>query len=48
MRPRITHLIVTNGRASTGERMRAWLAGAHNRPGERVDPVQLQALLERV
>ena len=48
MRPRITHLIVTNGRASTGERMRAWLAGAHNLPGERVDPVQLQALLERV
>jgi len=48
IRPKITHLIATNGRASTGERMRAWLAGAHNLHGQRLDPVQLQALLERV
>lgn len=46
--PRITHLIATNGRASAGERMRAWLARAHNLPGEKLDPAQLQALLERV
>lgn len=48
VRPRITHLIATNGRASAGERMRAWLAGAHNLHGDRLDPAQLQALLERV
>jgi len=48
MRPKITHLIAINGRSSTGERMRAWLAGAHNLAGERLDPAQLQALIERV
>lgn len=47
-RPRIAHLIATNGRATAGERMRAWLARAHNLPGERLDPAQLQSLLERV
>lgn len=47
-RPKITHLIATNGRATASDRMRAWLAGAHNLPGERLDPVQLHALLQRV
>lgn len=47
-RPKIAHLIATNGRATAGDRMRAWLAGAHNLPGERLDPAQLHALLQRV
>ena len=47
-RPRISHLIATNGRAPASDRMQAWLAGAHNLPGERLDPVQLHALLRRV
>ena len=47
-RPKITHLIATNGRAGAGDRMRAWMAGAHNLPGERLDPVELHALLQRV
>ncbi|GAC1537362.1 MAG: hypothetical protein NVS2B4_17550 [Ramlibacter sp.] len=47
-RPRITHLIATNGRASPGERMKAWLARAHNLPGDKPDPAQLQSLLERI
>jgi CheY-like chemotaxis protein len=47
-RPRIAHLIATNGRATTGERMRAWLARAHNLHGDRLDPARLQALIERV
>jgi CheY-like chemotaxis protein len=48
VRPRIAHLVATNGRASAADRLRAWLAGAHNLPGERLDPARLQALLERV
>ncbi|HEY1230047.1 MAG TPA: response regulator, partial [Ramlibacter sp.] len=47
-RPKITRLIATNGRAGAGDRMRAWMAGAHNLPGERLDPVELHALLQRV
>ncbi|MGZ5179770.1 MAG: response regulator [Ramlibacter sp.] len=47
-RPRIHHLIATNGKASAGERVRAWLAGAHNLPAGSIDPSHLQALLARV
>ena len=47
-RPKIPRLIATHGRATARERMRAWLARAHTLPGDRLDPAQLQALLERV
>lgn len=47
-RPRIHHLIATNGKATAGERMRAWLAGAANLPAGSIDPAQLHALLVRI
>jgi CheY-like chemotaxis protein len=47
-RPKINRLIATHGRASARERMQAWMAGAHSLPGERLDPAQLHALLERI
>ena len=47
-RPAIPHVIVTKSKASTGERLRAWLAGAQGLLDKPPHPGKLQDLLHRV
>jgi CheY-like chemotaxis protein len=47
-RPAIPHLIITKARASAGERVRAWLAGANGCFDKPPHPGKLQDLLQKV
>jgi CheY-like chemotaxis protein len=47
-KPRIPHLIVTQGSSGTSERLKAWMAGVETAPGSPPNPARLKALLDRV